>query len=114
MQPRDQQRLEHILDYCEDIEKLVAQHGGSFHAFNADRNYQYALSFCILQIGELAGKLSGELREATADAIRWNAIKGMRNIVVHDYGSIDLDIVWDVATRDIPVLKAFCVQALDR
>ena len=112
MQSRDQQRLEHILDYCEDIEKLVAKLEGSFEAFSAARDAQHAMSFCILQIGELAGKLSPELREASAEKIRWNEIRGMRNIVVHDYGSIDLDIVWDVANRDIPKLKAFCVQAL--
>ena len=70
------------------------------------------MSFYILQIGELAGKLSPELREASAEKIRWNEIRGMRNIVVHDYGSIDLDIVWDWANQDIPELKAFCVQAL--
>ena len=37
----------------------------------------------------------------------------MRNIIVHDYGEIRLQVVWDVATCDIPVLKAFCLRQLE-
>ena len=66
------------------------------------------LSFCILQIGELVGKLSTEMRNASSSDIDWSAIKGMRNIVVHNYGHIDLEILWSAVTEDIPVLKVFC------
>ncbi len=112
MQPRDLQRLEHIVDYCEDIEDALHRIEYSRDAFNADTMIQYSIAFCILQIGELAGKLSPELRSETADEIRWNEIRGMRNIVVHNYGEIKLRIVWDVATRDIPILKAFCEKKI--
>ena len=112
MLPRDMQRLEHILDYCDDIDYQLVKIGRSYESFMADRGCQYAMAFCILQIGELAGKLSSELREDSSNAVRWNEIRGMRNIVVHDYGSIDLDIVWDVVNHDIPGLKSFCEQML--
>ena len=113
MLSRDLQRLEHILDYCEDIQNRLAQPDCSREAFMADREFQYAMAFCILQIGELAGKLSEELRMSSDDKIPWAKIRGMRNIVVHDYGSIDLDILWSVINSDIPGLKAFCEQMLD-
>ena len=91
MQSRDQQRLEHILDYCEDIEKLVAKLEGSFEAFSAARDAQHAMSFCILQIGELVGHFSDEFKEVNS-VIPWHKIRGMRNYVAHEYGTIDLDV----------------------
>ena len=73
---------------------------------------QRAIAFNILQIGELVGKLSDELRASTLQEINWPAIKGMRNIVVHDYGNVELDVVWDAAVNDLPVLMRFCEERL--
>jgi uncharacterized protein with HEPN domain len=33
-------------------------------------------------------------------------MRGMRNIIAHDYGEVDLDLVWTTASRDLPVLIA--------
>lgn len=41
-----------------------------------------------------------------------NAIWGLRNIIVHAYGSIKLNILWDVVIEDIPALKKFCDEQL--
>ena len=112
MLPRDYQRLEHIADYCEDVEEALGRIDNDRELFYRDTAIQYSIAFCILQIGELAGKLSPELRRETAEDVKWNEIKGMRNIVVHDYGEIKLGIVWDVATEDIPALKNFCERKL--
>ena len=112
MQPRDIQHLEHIADYCDDITETLVRIGGSQEIFNRDITLQYSIAFCILQIGELAGQLSTELRSTTADEINWKEIRGMRNIVVHDYGEVKLSVVWAVANYDIPVLKAFCERKL--
>ena len=108
MQPRDLSILQHILEYCEDVDRHLQAVGRSFDAFLSDTMCQHSVAFCILQIGELVGKLSDELRAATFNEINWAAIKGMRNIVVHDYGNVDQEEVWIAATRDAPVLKAFC------
>ena len=112
MLPRDAQLLEHMLDYCEDISRYLAGSSGSVDAFLSDSMLQQSVSFCILQIGELVGKLSEQLRASTAQEINWGAIKGMRNIVAHDYGNVDLEEVWIAATSDVPVLKAFCEAQL--
>ena len=108
MQPRDEQILEHIVDYCEDIQDALDLIERSYDRFIADKQSQYSIAFSIMQIGELVGKLSETLKASTIQEIDWPAVKGMRNIIVHDYGVVRLSIVWNVANDDIPSLKAFC------
>ncbi len=112
MLPPDLQRLKHIRDYCDEIEKTIRRYGDSFEQFDQDADYQRSISFSILQIGELSGGLSPEYRQATADRIQWGPIKGMRNLVAHSYGSMSRDIIWETAVTDIPVLKQFCDEQL--
>lgn len=84
----DLQRIQHIRDYCVEIEKTIQRYGNSFETFDQDADYQRSISFCILQIGELGSRLSQEFREATANRVQWGPIKGMRNLVAHSYGSM--------------------------
>ena len=114
MQPRDVQLLEHIYDYCVSIDETVVRFGDDFDHFHADKAYHDLVCFYLLQIGELAGELSAELRAASSDRMEWGQMKGMRNIVAHHYGSIRLDIVWNTVKKDIPPLKAFCEETLDQ
>lgn len=113
MQP-DLQRLAHIKDYCTEIEKTIRRYGKDFSIFDADADYQRSIAFCILQIGELSGKLSDEYRQATAQRIQWGPMKGMRNLVAHSYGSMSRSIIWETAVTDIPVLKGFCEEQLEK
>ena len=113
MLPRDTQRLEHILEYCESIEESVARFGADYDSFRTDRAYHDLICFYLLQIGELAGQLSPELRAESSDTVPWSQMKGMRNIVAHHYGSIQLEIVWNTVLNDIPKLKAFCLEKLN-
>lgn len=55
-------------------------------------------------IGEAIRALSPDLR-AQHSAVPWTAIIGMRNILVHHYFGIDVDVVWAVVERDLPPLK---------
>ena len=75
-------------------------------------DYQNSVSFSILQIGELVVGFTQEYRTATKDRIPWQQIRGMRNIIVHDYGSVKPKIVWAIVTEDIPTLKQFCDEQL--
>lgn len=86
--------------------------GKSLDAFLSSIDYQHSVAFCILQIGELVSGLSEEYRSATKGQIQWQSIKGARNIIVHDYGKIQLDKVWKIVTDDIPLLKDFCNEQL--
>ena len=81
MQLPDLQRIEHIKEYCEEIANTITRYGNSFDIFDQDIDYQKSISFSILQIGELVGKLSEEYREKTNHLIHWSSIKGMRNFL---------------------------------
>lgn len=66
---------------------------------------------CIIQIGELVGRLSDEFVEEYND-IPWHAIKGMRNLHAHDYENVDLENVWNSLIKDIPELKEQILKLL--
>ncbi len=108
MKPRDRDLhiLEHMIAYCEQIEQTQARFGGQ-EVFFTDPIYRNAAALCILQIGELVGKLSEEFR-AQHPAIPWREIKAMRNIVAHSYGTVDPETTWEVIRDDIPALKQYC------
>ena len=108
----DLQRIAHIRDYCVEIEKTIDRYGKSFDVFSLDTDFQKSVSFSILQIGELSGKLTDEFRNETALAVPWSAIKGMRNFFAHNYGSMSRDIIWKTANEDIPALLLFCDRIL--
>lgn len=62
-------------------------------------------AFSLAQIGELAGHVSDELRGRYGE-VPWKQIKGMRNLIIHDYDGIQMNIVGQTVEEDIPVLKA--------
>lgn len=112
MMSPDLQRIQHIRDYCDEIRKTIQRYGADFAVFDLDADYQRSISFCILQIGELSGGLSEEYRKATSSRVQWGPMKGMRNLVAHNYGSMDREIIWETAMVDIPALKQFCDEQL--
>ncbi|CAN5585277.1 hypothetical protein BH18ACI1_BH18ACI1_03350 [soil metagenome] len=56
--------------------------------------------------------LSIELMQKHSEIV-WSKIVGMRNILVHNYFSIDAAIVWAVIENDLPVLKQQINELLD-
>ncbi len=108
---RERAVIEHILRYCREIETAHNDFGHSRARFDRSTTYQNAVSMCILQIGELVNHLSEDF-QAAHDAIPWRKIRGMRNYVAHEYGSIDFDVVWFVSNDSIRELKAFCEEYL--
>ena len=112
MQLPDLQRIAHIRDYCLEIEKTIERYGNTIEAFSRDMDYQKSVSFSILQIGELSGKLSDQFKEETAKQVPWSAIKGMRNLFAHSYGSMSYEIIWKTANEDVPNLLDFCDKIL--
>lgn len=109
---KDKQILAHILRYCEKITKTVTRFGASFDIFLRDADFRDSVSMNLLQIGELAGRFSDEFAESTKPQMDWRAIKNMRNMFAHDYGSMDYDRIWETVTEDIPALHVFCSDLL--
>lgn len=62
-----------------------------------------SVMFRLIQISENSDKLTDNFKEGHAD-VPWRAMKGMRNRIVHEYGNVDLAVVYDTIKNDIPKL----------
>ena len=60
-----------------------------------------SIMFRIIQISENNNKLSDQFKASHKD-VPWLAVKGMRNRIVHDYGYVDLTVVYDTVINGIP------------
>jgi uncharacterized protein with HEPN domain len=74
-------------------------------AFRADRQKQDAVIRRIEIIGEAVAHLSEATRQGVPE-LPFRKMRGMRNIVAHDYANVDLNIVWQVATAHVPEVCA--------
>lgn len=108
---KDYNIISRILEYCIEIEDTVNFFGNTIDRFSSDKIYRNATTMCILQIGELTGRLSEEFIIANPK-IPWRSIKAMRNIVAHAYGSVSIPDIWDTINNDIPMLKTYCIKLL--
>ena len=62
-----------------------------------------SMLFRMIQISENAKRLTDEYKMSHS-YIPWSALSGMRNRIVHDYGNVDLNIVYETLKNDIPEL----------
>lgn len=69
----------------------------------ADPLLMDSIMFRLVQIAENGEKLTDSFKQEHGE-IKWKAIKGMRNRIVHDYGFIDMTIVYDTVANSIPEL----------
>lgn len=67
-----------------------------------------SVMFRLIQISENSDKLT-EAFKATHNSIPWRAMKGLRNRIVHEYGNVDLAVIYDTVKNDLPQL----LQALN-
>ena len=62
-------------------------------------------------IGEAARRISNETKNIH-DQLPWNEMKGMRNLLIHEYDEIDLKDVWNTVEKDLPFLITKIEQIL--
>jgi uncharacterized protein with HEPN domain len=98
---KDNAYLADILKAAQAIERFLE--GVSQAAFLSNEEKYEAVNRKFEIIGEAARHLSAEAK-AQFPEIPWKLISAMRNILIHDYGDVDLVIVWDTTQRDIPGL----------
>ena len=96
-------RLEDILAAGRLIATYVS--GISENRFAADTEKQDAVIRRLEIIDEATRHLSDETRGAVPE-LPFRQMRGMRNIVAHDYANVDLNIVWQVATVHVPEVCA--------
>lgn len=98
----DKTRVLHILDAIDEIENYL--NGVSFEDFINNSEKGFATIKQIEIIGEACNRLSDNFKNLYPQ-IEWKSIKGFRNISIHEYFGVNLQIVWEIAQNDLPVLK---------
>lgn len=101
---KDKQILEHIINYCDEVTETFETFGMNKDRFMESAPFRNACSMPIMQIGELAKKLSVSFVN-NDKKMPWKAIKGMRDMFAHGYHSMNKEMIWETSTKDIPVLK---------
>jgi Uncharacterized conserved protein len=98
---RTRDRLQDILDAITQIEKH-SKEGRA--AFDASELIQIWMVHHLQIIGEAVRSIDPDYRNKHP-SVPWRLIAGMRNILIHDYGSINFEIVWSAVENNVPSLK---------
>jgi uncharacterized protein with HEPN domain len=105
----DRIRYEHVRDAARDIVLMTA--GRSRTDLATDMLLRRALIHAIREIGEAAARMS-EAGRALCPEVPWPSVVEMRNVVVHVYWGVNLDLVWQVAVGHVPPLIALAERAI--
>ena len=97
----DKYYIQKIIQDLEFIEKHM--YNVDIDELNANEVLLDSMLFRMIQISENAKKLSDEYKQEKS-YIPWNSLYGLRNRIVHDYGNVDLKIVYETLKNDIPEL----------
>ena len=96
--------IDDIRDSIEAIKRYTA--GLTKKDFFSSTEKQDAVYRRLEVIGEAANRIPDEFRNQYP-LIPWNKIVGMRNVLIHEYDSIDLDRVWETIQKDITKLEEY-------
>ena len=99
--PKENKTLFDIADSARLITEFLQ--GIERSAFDNDLKTQSAVLYQLAVIGEAVKQLPTEWREQHS-SIPWRQIGRMRDHLIHHYFDVDLDTIWETATRDVPIL----------
>ena len=94
--------LGQIVEFTDEIAALLATRARK--DLDSNREFRRALERCVELIGEAASRLPENWRASQAE-IPWRQIIAMRNVMIHGYDVVVSDVLWDVATNDVPKLR---------
>ncbi len=106
MKDKDKQILEHMIRYCEEIRLAQERFGKDRETFYNDFVYYNSCCMSLMQMGELANRLSEEFKEANK-AIPWKQIRGIRNIFAKG-------VVYDTLVENVPELASKLIEIMDK
>jgi uncharacterized protein with HEPN domain len=94
--------LRQIVEFADEVAALVRSRARE--DLETNREFRRALERCVELIGEAATRLPEDWR-AKHSEIPWRQIIAMRNVMIHGYDEVVDEVLWDVATKDIPHLR---------
>ncbi len=97
----DETRLRDMLDETRHVAQFIK--GRTRSDLDTNMMLAYAVVRAIEVIGEAAARVTEETRQGLVN-VEWKNIIGMRNRIVHNYNNVNLDIVWQVASHNLPEL----------
>ena len=103
--------FKHILESTEYIERYVG--GISEKEFLKSIQVQDAVIRRLEIIGEAIRNLPEELKEKYP-SVPWREIADMRNVLIHEYFSVDENLLWNAVKKDIPALKKNIADIMKR
>jgi len=105
----DEIRLRHMFDATQ--EALAFTSNKTRSDLDSNRMLSLALVRLFEIIGAAAAGLSEGFKKQHSD-VPWKQIIGMRHRLIHGYFDVDLDIVWQTITNDLPMLQKQLAQIL--
>ena len=105
MKPGADADLVYVNHMMECIDRVFEYSADGESSFRQSRLIQDAVIRNLQTMAESSQRLSEPIK-AMAPNVPWRAISGFRNIIVHDYLGVDLDMVWLVISTDLPALQA--------
>ena len=101
--------LQHILECIDRIDNNITD--TTKNAFLTDQDAQDVIVRRLEIIGEAVRNLPHDFRNKHPN-IPWRKIAGFRDILIHEYFDVDIDLVWKIVTQDVPKLKKQIVSLL--
>lgn len=102
--------LEHILESIEYIEEYIKN--VSKEELSSNVQLQDSVYRRIEVIGEATRNLPDNIKQANSH-IPWRDIVDMRNVLIHEYFGIDIDLVWKALKEDLPNFKKDIIALLN-
>jgi uncharacterized protein with HEPN domain len=104
-------RLTDMIEAIERIQSVVS--GLSLEEFENKWEHQWLVERGVLIISEASRHLGTELKTRHPE-IPWTKVAGIGSVLRHDYERIAPDVIWKLATIDLPILDAACRDELAR
>lgn len=101
----DPARLELIRESIANIESFIVG-VSSCEEFVQDKLLCHAVVYNLQRIGESVYRLSKDFISSHKN-MDWEAIEGLRHVLVHDYYSVNMKTVWAILEKDLPELKEY-------